>query len=200
MPGRVRSWTAPVPAAAAQPSEDTQPSEASAPRAAREPWRPAVFFGAGAAAGLIPGVAPLLELGASAESAQWGVIVAARYLPYGKVTEDEGRGVTTWALGGLAGGVFKPLEWLRLSAAVAVHRLEGEGFGIAQPTTDTAWSVTPQIEAAFSPFRTDSVRLEVGVQGFVAVVRPRFEIGGVGEVYRAPLFGGAALARVAWLP
>jgi hypothetical protein len=195
----------PPPATAAPSSKGLPPDLKARPVLRAEPatqtdgetWRPGIHAGAGAMAGLLPGVAPMLELGGSAARGKWGLFGAARYLPRARTTDDEGRGVAIWALGGQVALFLEPAEWIRLSAGLAVHWLEGEGVGVAQKLTDSAWSLSSLIEATFIAWQARDLRVELGLQGHGSIVRARFEIGGLGEVYRVPPFSGAAVARVA---
>lgn len=157
-----------------------------------------IFGGVGAAAGVLPGVAVVFEPGARVRLWDFGAYLAIAYLPSKQATEAD-RGVDIWGLGGRAGLSFQPIDVARLSAGVAVDRLEGRGFGVAQSMTDAVWSVAPTLEAGWIPLRTARVELELAARGHIAVTRPRFEIEGFGEIYRAPRFGGALLGRVAWL-
>jgi hypothetical protein len=193
------------PPATAPPSSKALPPDVKArpilhaeraPETDRDTWRPGIHAGAGAMAGLLPGVAPMLELGGRAARGRWGLFGAASYLPRARTTDDEGRGVSIWALGAQVALFFEPAEWVRLSAGLAVHRLEGEGVGVTQELTDSAWSLSPLIEATFIAWQARDLRVELGLQGYGSIVRARFEIGRVGEVYRVPPFSGAALARV----
>jgi len=172
------------------PAQPTRVSDAA-------PWRAGIHAGAGAVVGLLPGIAPMLELGGTAAHSPWGISAGLRYLPRVR-TEDEERGVAIWALGGQVAISFEASDWLRFSAGVAVYRLEGEGLSVAQSLTDSAWAVSPGIETAFIAFHRFDLRVELGLQGYASIVRPRFEISGFGEIYRAPPFGGAAVARVAF--
>jgi hypothetical protein len=169
----------------------------SAVERAQSGWRTSLYAGGGAIAGLLPGVAPMLELGGAATRGTWGTLGALRYLPRARHTED-GRGVTIWALGAQLSLLFMPVDRLRLSGGIAVHRLEGVGFLVAQSTTDSAWSVAPMLEATVIPFDSRELRLEFGLQGYRSIVRAGFEIQGFGEIHRATPFAGAAIGRVAF--
>ena len=156
-----------------------------------------IFGGVGAAVGVLPGLAVVFEPGARVRLWDIGAYLALAYLPSKQATEAD-RGVDIWGLGGRVGLSFQPIDVARLSAGVAVDRLEGSGFGVAQSMTDAVWSVAPTLEAGWIPLRTAHVELELAARGHIAVTRPRFEIEGFGEIYRTPRFGGTLLGRVAW--
>ncbi len=160
-------------------------------------WRASLHGGAGVMVGLLPGLAPMLELGGTTTHGRWGVSGAVHYLPQTRSEKDE-RGVELWALGGPVAIVFEPREWLRFSAGIAVYWLEGAGFGAWQNLTDHAWCVAPMVEATFIALHTLDLRVELSLQGYRSIVRPRFEIGGFGEIYRVPPFAGGVVARVAF--
>ena len=54
------------------------------------------------------------------------------------------------------------------------------------------------IEATVIALHTSDLRVELGLQGYLSLVRARFEVSEFGEVYRMPPFAGAAVARVAF--
>ncbi len=160
-------------------------------------WLASVHMGVGAMVGVLPGVAPMLELSGAIARSRWGIFGALEYLPRTRKAEA-GRGVSIWALGGQLAILFEPVERLRLSGGVAAHRLEGQGFGFSESLSDSAWSVAPVLEATLVASRTRNLRVELGVQGYVSIVRARFEIENLGEIHRASPFAGAAVARVAF--
>jgi hypothetical protein len=79
---------------------------------------------------------------------------------------------------------------------VTTHRLEGQGFGVVQRVTDSAWSFSPFLEGTVVPLITRRLQVELGLQGYASIVRAGFEIQNHGEIYRMPPFAGAAVVRV----
>lgn len=186
----------PVPAARAEPA----PVVSNPPRRAERPlaMRGSVSLGAGAALGVVPGAAAMLELRAGLDLGRWGISLAGNFLPAKHATQD-GRGVDVLAVGGrLAGGV-RPVRPLMLSAGIELDWLQGTGdAGISERRTDSAWSVAPSLELAVIPFETNHLHIELAAQGRLALLRPRFVVTGFRDVYRVPSFGGAGLVRGAF--
>jgi hypothetical protein len=161
-------------------------------------WRGSFHSGGGAIVGVLPVVAPMLELSGALRHSSWGIFGALQYLPRAR-TSEAGRGVVIWALGGQLAMLFEPsLDWIRFSGGVTAHRLEGQGFGVAQSVTDSAWSVSPFLEGTVVPLLTRNLQVELGLQGYASIVRARFEIENHGEIYRVSPFAAAAVVRVAF--
>lgn len=183
------------PAPLTAPAEEQQPPQEPEPPTAAHAF---VGIGAGAAVGLLPGLAFVAEVTGAVAMDQWGVLLAFQYLPGSEAKEPSGHGVEVEALGARAAVLFQPAEVLRIAAGLEAHRLEGSGLGAPTTTTtfsDVVWSVAPAAELAGILLRVDQLAVELAAQGRWAVVRPRFEISGFGEVYQVPRFGGAGLLR-----
>lgn len=191
------------PPAVAPKTEPQRPNEPATPpspvpRADSLTFRGGVSLGAGAALGVLPGAAAMLELRASLELERWGFSLAGKFLPTKHVAQ-EGRGVDLITAGGRGAGTFRPVRPLLLSAGVDVDWLQGTGdAGISNRQTDSAWSVAPSLELGLIPFESRYLRIEVAAQGRVAVLRPRFVVTGFRDLYRVPSFGGAGLVRGAF--
>ena len=191
------------PAPPAAPPVNQRPAPPAAPAVQRPPEEPEpptaahafVGIGAGATVGLLPGLAFVAEGTGAVAMDKWGVLLAFQYLPGSEAKEPSGYGVDVQALGARAAVLFQPVEVLRIAAGLEAHRLEGTGLGAPDTFSDVVWSVAPAAELAGILLRVDQLGIEVAAQGRWAVVRPRFEITGTGEVYRVPRFGGAGLLR-----
>lgn len=166
---------------------------------ANEPFVPRLAAGIGATAGITPGVAPLLELSAGVAQRRWSVSVAGRYLTGTETRRSGGQGVYVRAVGARAAVAYEPWRPVRAAAAVSAYRLSGQGRGTAESLEDVAYTVGPGAELAILPIRTRSLELELALGAHAAALRPRFLIGGFGEVYRVAPLGGEALFRVVWL-
>ncbi len=189
-------------AQASEPSAGSRASESprTAPPAARppSPRRAAIAAGAGVIAGLVPGVAPLFELGGLAQDASWGAWLSLRHATLSSAEAEGGRGVEVRAFGARAAAAYSPTDFARLSLGLEVDLMVGRGTGVTTPLSDTAWSFAPTLELAAILLNIDRLRLEVALQGRWAPLRPRFHIAGYGDAYRVPAFGAAGLFRVAY--
>jgi hypothetical protein len=187
---------APEPEAAAEPAPPPRAAPVSTPS---PPWRGRLGAGGGAIVGLVPAVAPVIELSGLVERSQWGALLSLRHATLTESEAQAGRGVEVRAFGGRAGVTYHPVEFGRLSLGVEADFMVGRGTGVTTPLSDTAWSLAPSLELAAIPLQIEGLRLELAVQGRVALLRPRFQVEGVGDVYRVPQFGAAGLLRVAYL-
>ncbi len=189
----------PVPPSPAPPAERDSTPLAPAPAPSPEPRHVGLGVAAGAMAGLVPDVAPLLEISALAQSHGWGALLALRYTALSEAEAEGGRGVEVRAFGARVGASYSPVEVARLSAGLEVDLMVGRGTGVETPLSDAAWSVAPSLELTGILADIDGLRLELGLQGRWAVLRPRFHIEGYGDAYEVPAFGAAGLFRVAYL-
>jgi hypothetical protein len=162
-------------------------------------FEPRVAAGAGAALGPLPGVAPLFELSLGVVRNRVGFLVAVRYLSGTEERKPSGHGVLINALGARALVSFEPWHRLRTAAGATVYRLNGHGRGTVQPLSDATYTVEPVLEISAVLLRSEALELELGVGAHFAAVRPSFLIGGFGEVYEVPAFGGEGLFRIIWL-
>lgn len=182
------------------PSAPAEPGPSPSDTRPRQPWRAGVGAGAGGVVGLVPELAPVLELDVFAERDAWGGVVSLRHVTLTATEAPEGRGVEVRAYGGRAAVLYRPLGFARLSAGVEAHLLVGRGTGVATPLSDAAWCLAPSLELAAILLDIDSFRLELGIEGRWALLRPRFEIEGVeGDVYRVPAVGGVGIFRGVFL-
>ncbi len=190
----VKPPPAPAPAPAPPPAPPPPPPAPAARDDGPAP-RGSLSLGAGAALGVLPGAAAVLELRAALEVDAWGFSLGGRFLPPTHASQ-QGRGVDVIAAGARIAGMLKPVRPLIVSAGVELDWLQGTGdAGISERLTDTAWSVAPSLELALIPFESRHLRIEVAAQGRLALLRPRFVVTGFRDVYRVPNFGGAGLVR-----
>ena len=164
-----------------------------------EVWRGRAHLAGGVMLGVLPGVAPTLELGGSLERGRWGCLAAVSYLPE-RAAERDGRGVEVWAASTRLAGTYELFPTLRLAAGAAGYRLDGHGFGASETRGDAAWSTYAMFEASLVPLNRSQVRAEVTGLALMPVTRARFTILGFGDVYHAPGFAGGLALRVAWQP
>jgi hypothetical protein len=174
-------------------------TEQAASRAERPPWILRVSAGAGAAAGPLPGVAPLFEISGGADHRRLGLTLSARYLPATVVRTPSRQGVLVTGAGARLLASYEPWPRVRIAIGAAAHLLYGEGRGARDPASDATYDIESVVELAAVPLRTESFKFEVGVGAHWAAVRPSFLITGFGEVYEVPKFGGEGLLRVVWL-
>jgi hypothetical protein len=157
-----------------------------------------VAAGGGVAVGVVPAATPLAELRGGISRGPWGVTLAGRYFAPQSVSLD-GRSANIRGFGLRPAGVVTPTPWLSVSLGLDVELLVGRGGdGVASPATDSAWTLAPSGEIAVIPIQNEHLALELAVLGRVALVRPVFEVGGFGQLYRVPSLGMAALARGVW--
>ena len=185
-------------ATVASPTRETR--ERREPQSERSvPFEPRVAAGVGATLGPLPGAAPLFELSLGVVRDRVGLLLAVRYLSGTEERKPSGHGVMINALGARALVSFEPWHRLRTAAGAGVYRLNGHGRGTVQPLSDTTYTVAPVLEISAVLLHHESLELELGIGAHVAAVRPRFLIGGFGEVYEVPATGGEGLFRVIWL-
>ncbi|HEX6271718.1 MAG TPA: hypothetical protein VFZ53_01695 [Polyangiaceae bacterium] len=187
----------------ASPAEPPAPASPRAPPSAPpEPSSPSIRFflggGIGAAAGPLPAVSPLFELAFGAEREKLGLSLALRYFVGTEAREPSGHGVLVNGFGARLMVAYEPWRPLRASAGVGVYRLSGEGRGTFEPLSDETVAVEPALELMALPVRTDAFELGIAVGAHWAAVQPSFVIGGYGEVFEVPRFGGEGLFRAIW--
>lgn len=158
-------------------------------------WRGGIGIGGGAIAGLVPGVAPLVEVRGLAERARFGGLLSLRYVAVGTEELEGERGVEIRSFGGRVAALYQPADFARLTAGLEADLMLGQGTGVTTPLSDEAWSLAASLEIAAIPFRLAGIELELALSGRWAFLRPRFEIGGFGDAYRVPAFGGAGVIR-----
>ncbi len=159
-------------------------------------WRLAA--GGGAALGLSPEVALLLELGAAFGSEAWGGSLVLKYLPPSSATTDGDLGLELETVGGRSGVFYAPLPFMRVEAGLAVYRLTARGTGISHPTTDSVWLAAPELEVLFVARLSRAWALEVGPQGRVGLTQPTFQVEPDKDVFQVPPVGAALVFRVQW--
>ncbi|HSU41893.1 MAG TPA: hypothetical protein VLJ38_20075, partial [Polyangiaceae bacterium] len=157
-----------------------------------------VAVGGGIAVGVVPAATPAAEVRGGISRGAWGATLAGRYFAPQSATV-EGRVADIRGYGLRAAGVLAPTTWLSVSLGLDIELLVGRGRdGVAVPATDSAWTLAPSAELAAIPIQNEHLALELAVLGRVALVRPVFEVGGFGALYRVPSLGMAALARGVW--
>jgi hypothetical protein len=194
----------PTPAATAERAYRIEPTASPAPSAAaaradqKARWLVGTAVGGGGTLGLLPALAPRVELSGSLEREPMGALIALHYLSRVDEQAASGRGVGVTAVGGRLAMLVIPVRFIRFAAGAELDWLHGAGVGSAQRLSDTAWAVAALAEVAGVPLRLGHARIELALSGQWNFVRPRFEIVGYGEVYRVPNLGGSALIRLAW--
>lgn len=157
-----------------------------------------VSLGLGGTLGLLPALAPRIELGGSLERGPLGAVVALHLLTNVETRSQSGRGLGAGAVGGRAALLIVPVRIVRIAAGAELDALHGSGLGAAQTLSDTAYAVAIVAEAGVVVFRASQLRLELLAGARYLVLRPRFDILGYGQVYQAALFGGDGLLRLGW--
>lgn len=198
--------SAPEPVPAAKPPQPPVASPArpqlAAPAPPLEPVDEANYLrvaaGGGAATGLSPEVALLLELGAAFGSEVWGGAVRLKYLPSSSATTEGELGLDLETIGLRSGVFYAPLSFLRVEAGLAVYRLTARGTGISHPTTDSVWMAAPELELMAVARLNAAWSLEIGPQGRVGLTQPTFQVEPETEVFQVPRFGAALVFRVQW--
>lgn len=201
------------PAPAAEPPQSPVPPPArpapvavalqpAAPALPPEPVDEANYLriaaGGGAATGLSPEVALLLELGAAFGSEKWGGAVRLKYLPSSSATTEGELGLDLESIGGRSGVFYAPFPFLRVEAGLAVYRLTARGTGISHPTTDSVWMAAPELELMAVARLNTAWSLELGPHGRVGLTQPTFQVEPQTEVFQVPRFGAALVFRVQW--
>lgn len=142
----------------------------------------------GASVGVLPEPALALKGEVSATWNDFGVAASIRFLPSVTSRDEAQRGVRADAWGAHVGAQVQPLDALLLQAGAAGYRLSGVGVGSLVRSSDAVWGFGPVIGAKLLPLRLKSSWVSLGLEGQLELLRPRFEILGYGEVFRAPQF------------
>lgn len=140
----------------------------------------------GASVGVLPETALAVKGEASATWNDFGVAASIRFLPSVTSRDEAGRGVQADAWGAHVAAQALPLSPLILQAGAAAYRLSGVGVGSLVKSTDAVWAFGPVIGMKLLPLRMKSSWISVGIEAQLELLRPRFEILGYGEVFRAP--------------
>jgi hypothetical protein len=190
-----------VPEPPSEPAPKPEPAASKPPARAPDatpPFVASVALGTGLALGVVPGADAAFELRGGVSRGPFGGSFAARYLPARFVSSD-GRGVDIQGVGFRLAGVVSPVRILALSAGLDADWLSGSGrTGIDKPSSDSAWTLAPSLEAALIPFETRHLALELALEGRLALQRPHFEVTGFRQVYEVPPWGMFAFARGGW--
>lgn len=166
----------------------------------RDPDRVIVRAGVGVAAGLLPRVAPAFELAGAWTRGRWEIGGRVTYQPSQRRDLEVGQ-VTLQAWDGAAQGcaVFHPGPLvLPLCANVGAGAVHGRANGFGGAGAD----VRPQAYAsgsvgagwAIAPGTRFWARAEAGA----TLARPRFEVGGLGRVYTAPVWRAGLVLGVSF--
>jgi hypothetical protein len=149
----------------------------------------------GLSRGLQPKFSPAFGLRGSLEFESFGVASTLRFLPPNADRDANSRGVRVMAVGGHVTGYFKPVSRLGLGAGVSTYYLQGKGIGSDSTSTASVVSFGPLLGLWVILWQGDSVFVSLGAEGQWELLRPRFEILGYDEVFRASsLVWGSNLA------
>ncbi len=167
-------------------------AEVRAPRATR------LAVGVGVLTGLAPVARPWLELRAGRRHGSWGGALSAGYAPRARALTSGEAGLRIETLGGAAWGFYEPRSLVRSSVGLGAYRSVAEGVGVHAVRSEAAWSTVAVAELSLTPLRTASVFVELALTGRWVVRPARFEVAGIGEIYRAPRWGGGVAFRLGW--
>jgi len=184
----------------APPATPPAPPAAPPPRT-RTPVRGALRLAAGVAYGDLPGVGPTLRLSPALLWPRLRLEIEAAYMPLrrSRLASDGSRGVDLQ----LAAAALRACPVFRrgriefpICAGLEFGAMYGRGVGypIAYEGRQlwAALHLMPTLQVVVHR----QVALFAGLEGFVALVRPRFEVAGAGALYRAPAGGVRGLLGV----
>ena len=159
------------------------------------PWRATVAAGGGAALGAVPNLGGRLDVQMQLLKGAWGLQASGHYLVPSTVASSATRpGLQVGGYGARLGASFAALAWLRLFVGAELSYLRGEALDAAAG----AWMISPAIEASLRVLRFGEGFLDLAVSGQWALVRPQFEVRGIGVLYRLPPLAGSANMRLGW--
>ncbi len=153
------------------------PPPASAASDDSASWRGGIGIGGGAIAGLVPGVAPLVEIRGLAERARFGGLLSLRYVAVGAEELEGERGVEIRSFGGRAAALYQPAAFARLTAGLEADLMLGQGTGVTT-LLGRGLSLAAEPRDRRDPAPSRRVELELALSGRWAFLRPRFQIGG----------------------
>jgi len=178
-----------------------QPSEPSKP--ARVTGR--VFVLGGAALGQPDRVAGAFRVGAGLDVSWLRVALSAHATTPEKVTHSAfpEEGANILVLGGAVDACFVPGKarlWVPLCLGFEGGAFRGRGFGVDNPTASYRPYVAPRIGTGLEIDLTRHIALALALETPLVALRPVFSIGGLGELYQAPIASFRLLAglHVRW--
>jgi hypothetical protein len=175
----------------ATPSEATTvspppgPHDAPEPNRVRAPLHASLQGEAGVVSGLTPDGAPTFGLRGTLEGPRVGVATGLRLLWPNEDRDDQGRGVSIFAVGAHVSGLVRPVPRLSLELGASAYLLRGRGLGSHATDTAILGSFGPRLGLWVIPYQTPRVSVSLGAEGQLAVLRPTFEISDYGRVFRA---------------
>ncbi|MGC4068629.1 MAG: hypothetical protein QM784_29060 [Polyangiaceae bacterium] len=140
---------------------------------------------AGAFSGLTPDWAPTFGVRGALEGRRIGLVTGLRVLLPNGDRDDNGRGVSIFALGTHVSAYVRPVPRLNVEFGAAAHLLRGRGLGSQATDTALLGSIGPRLGLWVTPLQTARLALSLGVEGQLALIRPAFEISDYGRVFRA---------------
>lgn len=180
--------------AAGGPRNSRGRSPESVPR-----WNASLGVAAGAAYGVVPGIGNQWEARGALYRDRWGGSVAVRHV-LKRHTSQEGRGAEVFAVGARVAALYRATKGLGVAAGIEIDLLRGEGVeGVPRAHSASLGSAATFGELAVIPWQVGHMRLELALQGRIALLRPRFVVVGYGDVYRVPAAGVGGLIRGVWL-
>jgi hypothetical protein len=188
------------------PHEPAQapPPSTPPPSPPRELPRFAVDAGVGLNLGTLPKPVLALELEGKTLWRYWGVSLNLRYLAPSQKLESSSKGVKLQALGAGVAGIFRPSRLWEARLGFAAQRLSGQGAGVTDPQTDSAWAAGPTLGLELTPLQVRPFWLGLGAEGQLNAVRGRFQIlhyfrpvsEAPYEIYAVPWLAGSAFVRL----
>lgn len=195
-------------ASAAEPIASVAPPDAGTgrtvvPRSPPGKLRGGVLLGLGLEGGLVPGLGLGPVVAAELGGARWNASLGAFWFPGQRADAVARPGAAVRVDLATLGGRFcaAPLPrapWVRACGGASVLRFSAEGEGVREPLRGTTAALALQAGAqARFPLGGSWIAL-LAVEAVAPLLRPTFQIEGLGAVYRVPALAPAGTVALGW--
>lgn len=147
----------------------------------------AFLFGAevGLSKGMVPELKTVLGTFVAFETPQLGIELLARYIPKSEKKDDQGKGVSVYALGSALSAYYKPDPVFGVGGGFFIYRLTGHGIGSEANTRSNIVALGPQIGLWVTPLEYGPFLLRASAGAQFNALRSRFEIIDYTDVFRS---------------
>jgi hypothetical protein len=145
------------------------------------------LFGAelGLSKGMVPELKTVLGTFGAFETQQFGIELLARYIPKSEKKDDQGKGVSVYALGSALSAYYKPDPVFGVGGGFFIYRLTGHGIGSEANTSSNIVALGPQIGLWVTPLEYGPFLLRASAGAQFNALRSRFEIVDYTDVFRS---------------
>jgi hypothetical protein len=145
------------------------------------------LFGAevGLSKGLVPELKTVLGTFVAFETPKFGLELRGRYIQKSEKKDDQGKGVSVYALGSALSAYYKPNSVFGVGGGLFIDRLTGRGIGSDVNTRSNIVALGPQIGLWVTPFEYGPFLLRASAGAQFNALRSRFEIVDYTDVFRS---------------